>query len=281
MTRLGQHFLLSKSVASRMVAAAEITKNDTVLEIGPGKGMLTQELLKKAKKVIAVEKDPKLCTFLKEKFGHLNNFFLIQADIRDLFPDPEGNPREPLGLPSGFKVVANIPYYLTGRLLRQLLETPLGNGVSKWERVVLMIQKEVAKRIITKKKMNLLSISVQVFSKPKIAFYVSRKNFRPQPNVDSAVIVLEKRSKDLFKEHKISQKDFFKLIKTGFRHKRKFLKNNLSPLGRGTSKWLGECDISLNARAEDLSLENWACLTSLLFSLTNRGHHLQGQDSRK
>lgn len=258
MTRLGQHFLISKSVAGRMVAAAGITKNDTVLEIGPGKGILTQELLNKAKKVIAVEKDPKFCKFLQEKFGHLNNFLLIQADIRDILKTKNYKLKAD-------KVVANIPYYLTGRLLRQLLETPLGNSVSKWERVVLMVQKEVAQRIMAKnkEKMNLLAISVQVFTEPKIAFYVSRKNFRPQPNVDSAVIVLEKRPKNFFQEHKINQKDFFKLVKTGFLHKRKFLKNNLKNY-KLTAKGYLQCKIANRVRAEDLSLEDWVCLTRVI-----------------
>jgi len=248
-----------------MAKIAEITEKDVVLEVGPGKGILTRELLKKAKKVIAIEKDEALYTFLKEKFGNLNNLTLIQADIRDVLKSP----RKYNITFKNIKIVANIPYYLTGQLLRLFLDLGQSKALAK---IVLMIQKEVAQRIISgqnqamsKKKMNLLAISIQVFAKPHIAFYVSRKNFRPQPNVDSAVIILEKRSKNLFKEQKINQKDFFKLVKAGFAHKRKLLINNLKSVLRPvSSNTFSECKIDSKARAENLSLEDWVCLVKSL-----------------
>lgn len=286
MTKLGQHFLISKKVARRIVEVANVTKNDVVLEIGPGKGMLTDELLKRAQKVVAIEKDPVLCKFLEGKFKHLNHFSVICADIRDILSS-NGIPwinisRDALEN----KVVANIPYYLTGQILRLLLPQSASWRIGV---IVLMMQKEVAQRIVANKlrrssrgsdpkasegKMSLLAISVQVFVEPKIAFYVSKKHFRPQPKVDSAVIILKKRPKDFFKEHKIKQEDFFKLVKTGFAHKRKFLMKNLA-VSKGVvqgvpleelEKLFNTCGIMPKARAENLSLENWACLAKHLKS---------------
>lgn len=257
MVKLGQHFLTSRAVAQKIVGAAEIGPKDIVLEIGPGKGILTEELLKRAKKVIAIEKDFEFFKLLNQKFSEsvkLKKLALINADIRDFLKIPTNVKHRMFD-----KVVANIPYYLTGQLLRLLLP------ITGIESLYLMVQKEVAKRIMANlsgksralAKMNLLAISVRVFAEPKIAFYVKRDNFRPQPKVDSAVIILKKREKDFFRERKISQKTFFEVVKTGFAHKRKLLKNNLKM--SNIQCWT-KCGIAENARAEDLSLENWACV---------------------
>ena len=261
MTRLGQNFLKSKNVAKRMADEAGIQKNDAVLEIGPGQGILTEELLKKCGKVIAVEKDPELYEFLKQKFSteeKSKRLALIRADIRDFLKNSVRPPRFN-------KVVANIPYYLTGQLLRLLLAQMYQVGLNT---VVLMIQKEVAQRIalgqhseLTKKKISILAISVQVFAKARIAFYVSKRNFRPEPKVDSAVIMLERHKKDFFRSRGINQKLFFELVKTGFSHPRKLLKSNLQQMS--DIGCLTKCGVSEKARAEDLSLENWACLARL------------------
>lgn len=265
MTRLGQNFLVSGSIARRMVRASEIKKGERVLEIGPGRGILTKELLETGAKVIAVEKDAGLSNFLKERFAKevkSGKLVLVRADIRDFL-------RKPVKHLMFNKVVANIPYYLTGRLLRLLLPqmdrvrlNPLGI-----KKIVLMVQKEVAQRIAatqsgphgvwSRTKISLLAVSVRVFSEPKIAFFVSKGNFRPQPKVDSAVLILKKLAKGFFRQHKISQKAFFEVVKAGFSHPRKLLKNNLKMSNIGCLK---KCGVSQNARAEDLSLENWACL---------------------
>ena len=255
-----------------MTDAARVSPKDVVLEIGPGNGILTEELLKRAKKVIAVEKDVKLFNFLKQKLAEETQngrLILINADIRDFLHGQNGQNR----VLAVDKVVANIPYYLTGQLLRLLLPK-MHPQVDKArlcppriEKIVLMLQKEVAKRIIagqnsvlTKRgKMNLLAISVWVYAEPKISFLVKKGNFWPQPKVDSAVVVFGKREKDFFRQHKISQKAFFEVVKSGFAHPRKLLKNNLKGLLDIGCRV--KCGVVENARAEDLSLENWACLT--------------------
>lgn len=249
MTKLGQNFLTSKSIAKKIAEVAEIKKNEVVLEIGPGRGILTEELLKTGASIIAVEKDAGLFGFLKNKFegfalsGHLT---LINDDIRDFLKIPT-NVKHPMF----DKVVANIPYYLTGQLLRMIFESKNIPDLT-----VLMLQKEVAKRITDKNKNSLLGLSVRVFSDPKIALIVSAGNFNPRPKVDSAVVVFKKREKDFFREHKINRDVFFKIVRTGFGHPRKLLKNNLK---MSDIECLTKCNVDAKARAENLTLENWAC----------------------
>lgn len=235
-----------------MVRFAEVGPKDVALEVGPGRGILTEELLKTGARVVAVEKDPRLFGFLKEKFASeekSGKLVLIRADIRDVLTGQ-------IGKNTTNKVVANIPYYLTGQLLRLLLtQTKFGSKM-----LVLMLQKEVARRIASHGQppvLSKLAISVQVFAEPKIAFYIKKGNFLPRPKVDSAVVVFKRRKKDFFREHKISQKKFFELIHAGFAHPRKLLKSNLKI--SNIECWT-KCEINANARAEDLSLENWACL---------------------
>lgn len=267
MTKLGQNFLISKRIAEKMADSAETGPKDVVLEIGPGRGILTGELLKRAKKVVAVEKDAALFDFLKQKFAEeiqKKRLVLIKDDIRDFLKNPVKHPMFNI-------VVANIPYYLTGQLLRLLLSPvsdtryPTIKGL-----IILMLQKEVAQRMVsdtrypTKRKMSLLAISVWVCARPKIAFLVKKGNFWPQPKVDSAVVVFKRRERDFFKEHKISQKAFFDIVKAGFAHPRKVLKNNLALSDIGC---LIKCGVEEKARAEDLSLENWACLVKSLSKL--------------
>lgn len=273
--KLGQNFLISKSIAQKMVRAAEVSPEDSILEIGPGGGILTEELLKTGAKVIAVEKDIKLFNHLKEKFGPFmlsKKLALINADIRDFLKRKIQSEKRKIN-----KVVANIPYYLTGQLLRLLLDHRMDQTGFGPDKMVLMLQKEVAQRIVgqhselSRKKMNLLAISVRVFAEPKIAFYVSKGNFRPQPKVDSAVVVLKRRENDFFsaesgsvsggKERKIDQKSFFETVKTGFSHPRKLLKNNLK---LQDIRCLVRCGVDENARAENLTLENWACIARFI-----------------
>ena len=266
MAKLGQNFLISKRIAQKMASEAGIGPKNIVLEIGPGRGILTKELLKTGAGVVAVEKDIKLFNFLNKKFetsilsGHLT---LVRADIRDFLCGQNGQNRVLTirGKNSVLTidgVVANIPYYLTGQLLRLLL-VQVGLGP-----LVLMLQKEVAKRIVDKVRLNTLAISVWVYAEPKIAFLVKRGNFWPQPKVDSAVVVLKRRKKSFFRQHKINQKGFFDTVKAGFAHPRKLLKNNLK---LSDIRYLIKCGVEENARAEDLSLENWVCLTKGVLKL--------------
>lgn len=259
MLRMGQHFLTSKKIAERIAASAHISDADTVLEIGPGKGMLTDAILKKdPKKIIAVEKDKRLASFLKEKYKNETRTEIIENDIIKIFQKLSRTLHA-----SGYKVVANIPYYLTSYLIRILLE----NGLTKPNLIVLMVQKEVAKRITAHPPhMNLLALSVQSMSNVRIAFQVTKKYFSPKPKVDSAVISISDISEKFFQDtHK---ERFFKLLHAGFAQKRKLLASNLTkeiktPRSR-VEKIFSACAIPRKARAENLSLEQWKCLSKKL-----------------
>ncbi len=253
MQKLGQHFLKSKRIVAAIVNAAEITKKDIILEVGPGRGILTEALLEKAGKVIAIEKDKELVRYLSDKFSSPKNLVLIEGDILTW------KPRFHLetGFPSSnYKIVANIPYYITSRFLRKFLTgNPPAGGQPKL--MVLMVQKEVAKRIVAKPpEMSILSVSVQVYAEPKIVTLVSKRLFSPPPKVDSAVIKLQNISRNFFTKNNLDEKEFFALVKKGFSHKRKILKNNLSMSTYDVKK----CKISPQMRAQELSLRDWKCL---------------------
>lgn len=242
---LGQNFLNSTALAKDIVRAGVITKNDTVLEIGPGKGLLTKELLAHGARVVAFEKDDRLKTYLEEKFKEeieSKKFLLIPDDIFHL-------KQHNISLPKKFKVVANIPYYITGKLIPFLFEQdPLP------ETIVLLVQHEVAQRIAQNKKESILSLSVKVFSSPKIVKKVPARYFTPKPKVHSAVLQLSHISKNNFKD--VDEKTFFSLVKRGFASRRKLLKNNI----RFDEKVWHTCDIAEGARAEDVPLKKWLCL---------------------
>lgn len=250
---LGQNFLTSKGVLGDILKAAQLTKSDTVLEIGPGVGTLTRELAQSAKKVVAVEKDPAMVEILRETTKDLPNTEIIQGDILS-FPKPGlGTPKPGLG--KTYRVVANLPYYITSPVIRLFLEAE-----NKPELLVLMVQKEVAQRICAKPpKMSLLAVSVQIYGKPSIVSYVKRGCFWPQPKVDSAIL----RVAPLINADRklISADIFFKIVKAGFKQPRKQLLNNLSQ-GLGLSRqevetWLSQVGIVPTQRAETLSVEDW------------------------
>lgn len=245
---LGQNFLTSKKIVEEIIKAASLDSKDTVLEVGPGTGFLTEELVKRAGRVIAVEKDERMIDYLKEKFANVKNLKIIHNDILKFkFHVLD------------YKVVANIPYYITSRFLRTFLENPPIGGQSS--KMVLMVQKEVAERI-TSNKESILSVSVKVYGQPKIIKKVPAKYFSPKPRVDSAILLIDKISKDFFRD--INEKKFFELVKKGFSGKRKMLKNNL---GLSNTECLTGCEIPEKARAEDLSPENWKCLYKNLYNL--------------
>ncbi len=248
--RLGQHFLKNRQIAVKTIEAAKIEKNDIVLEVGPGRGVLTELLFQKAKHVIAVEKDEKLADFLLDKFVHYKNIEIVCDDILKF------NPISYKLKPKNYKIVANIPYYITSHFLRKFLESDCQPSL-----MVLMLQKEVANRIMAKDgKESLLSLSVKAYSTPKIIIpKISAANFAPAPKVDSAVIAIADISKIFFSKNNISEKKFFEFLRKGFSHKRKLLKNNLNL----TEKTLEKCKIPALSRPENLSLEKWVSLAQL------------------
>lgn len=239
---LGQHFLKCDWVVSTLIKAGEINKKDIVLEIGPGTGVLTRELVKHAKQVIAVEKDEKLAKNLAEslKKEGISNVKIIPSDILLLLHRSK--------IYAKYKVVGNIPYYLTSRLIRILLEDK-----QKPKIIVLTIQKEVAERIVAKPpKMNLLALSVQAYGKPEIVKKVPADCFYPEPKVDSAIIKISDIYDHFLKVNQIKKDDFFKIIRKAFSQKRKILRNSLR--GLNLPKEL------VKKRPEELSLEQWAKL---------------------
>ncbi|MDO8594658.1 MAG: 16S rRNA (adenine(1518)-N(6)/adenine(1519)-N(6))-dimethyltransferase RsmA [bacterium] len=253
---LGQHFLRSEGALKKIIEAAKLSSDDTVLEVGPGEGVLTKLLLQQAGRVIAVEKDDRLIPELAITFGKeiaAGKLELIHADIL----------KYELGIRNykkGYKVVANIPYYITGALIRKFLESEAQPSA-----MVLLLQKEVAKRIVgvtdttsprlrRAQKESILSISVKAYGTPKYVDTVKAGAFSPPPNVDSGILAIEGISKKFFDG--IEEKNFFKLLKKGFAHPRKLLSSNLGI----SPEELRKCGIAEKARPENLSLQDWRAL---------------------
>ena len=251
--RLGQNFLIDEGVIKRVIEAAQLSQNDIVLEIGPGIGNLTMELAKRVKKVIAIEKDLKMIEILKETLKEFENVEIIQGDILKI-----GLKSKILNLKS-YKVVANLPFYITAPVIRKFLEAV----DAKPQQMVLVVQKEVAQRICAKAPdMSILAVSAQFYAEPEIISYISKKSFWPSPKVDSAILkisALNQRRKSAFNQR------FFKIVKAGFSQPRKQVLNNFSEmlkLNKGNVKsWLLRNDINPTQRAETLSIEDWINLT--------------------
>jgi 16S rRNA (adenine1518-N6/adenine1519-N6)-dimethyltransferase len=254
--RLGQNFLVDSDDLRKIVAAAELDRSDTVLEIGPGLGSLTRLLAKTVQRVVAVEVDGRLVPILEEILGGYANVELVQGDILTL--DPARLMQLPDTSPVTYRVVANIPYYITSVLIRHLLASP-----QKPSRVVLTVQREVAQRIVAKPgDMNLLALSVQVFGNPRLAGSIPAESFYPSPNVESAIVRIDLDPSPRFKPDVLDK--FFVLAKAGFSQKRKKLRNSIAGgLGLTTQKTvelLEGAGISPDLRAEDLSLDDWGTL---------------------
>ncbi len=252
---LGQHFLACEWVIPIMLDAASLSPDDTVLEIGPGTGVLTRAIAARATRVIAIEKDEKLAATLAEQLARerIANVEIHTGDILKKIPP----------LPKRYKIVANIPYYLTARLLRCLLEEQTQKPTS----IVLMIQKEVAERIIARPPHeNLLALSVQVFGAPSLVKIVPSMCFHPRPQVDSAIIAISDISDNFFIAHDIRPNIFFNIVRAGFAHKRKLLLNSLAALAHKPflHSWFQELSISHHARPEELSPVQWAKLAQKL-----------------
>jgi len=261
--RLGQHFLTGLWAAHKLAEAVDVTPGETILEIGPGKGALTRELLATGARVVAVEKDPALVAGLRDTFRDelaLGRLELVEQDIRDF--TPESCKLEA----ASYVLAANIPYYITGEIIRQFLETP-----AQPRAMAILIQKEVADRIMGKAagsrqqaKESILSLSVKAYGTPKIIAKVSRGNFSPPPSVDSAILLVGDISKKFFDG--LDERHFFKVVKGGFASKRKFLSSNLAvQFGKDAVQRAFEvCGLSGKVRAEDVPLEKWRDISKAL-----------------
>jgi 16S rRNA (adenine1518-N6/adenine1519-N6)-dimethyltransferase len=249
----GQHFLASPGVIQSIVQTAKIGPKEAILEIGPGRGVLTETLLLKARYVVAVEKDPELVAFLKGRFAkeiQEQKLFLVQRDALRF------NPSEHPALASGYKLVANIPYYITGAIIERLL-----TGEPQPSSMTLLVQKEVAERVVAREeKESVLSLSVKAYGTPHYIQTVKAGSFSPPPKVDSAILSITNISRDFFVRNNIDEKKFFNLVKKGFAHKRKKLSSNL-----GVSEdILTTLGITPNVRAEELSIQIWQRLYNIL-----------------
>jgi 16S rRNA (adenine1518-N6/adenine1519-N6)-dimethyltransferase len=249
--RLGQHFLVDETVQQTILHAAQIGPGDTVLEIGPGLGIMTRELARQAGQLIAVELDDKLAQALQATLASFTNVTIVNADILQLDPSALV-PAKP------YKVVANLPYYITSPVLRHFLEAS-----AKPETMIVMVQKEVAEAIVAGPgQRSLLSISVQYYARPSIVSYVPARSFYPAPKVDSAILRIEVRSQSAVAVADVG--GFFDLVRAGFAAPRKQMANSLaqglnSPK-REVSALLERADIAPQRRAESLTLEEWAQL---------------------
>lgn len=253
--RLGQNYLVDPSALNKVVSAAEIQPQDSVLEIGAGLGNLTRYLAVHAHRVVAVELDGRLLPALNQVLAPHPNVEVIHADILEIDPATLFPPGEN---PGGYQVVANIPYYITSAVIRHLLESTLPP-----RRLILTIQREVADRICAAEgDLSLLALSIQVYGQPHIAALVPAGAFYPVPQVDSAVVRI-----DLYQQPRIPPgllDIFFKLIKAGFSQKRKTLRNSLSaglciPPAQAETL-LQQAQIDPRRRAETLSIDEWQML---------------------
>jgi len=258
--RLGQHFLIDEEVLKLVISAAELTPADVIVEIGAGLGVLTRELARQAGWVVTVELDSKLAALLKQKLASLNNVTIVNEDILKVDPAAllhEVEVRFPPAKNS-YKVVANLPYYITSPVLRHFLEAPV-----KPQLMVVMVQKEVAEAIVAEPgRMSVLSVSVQFYGKPKIISYVPARCFYPPPEVDSAILRVAPYPQPAVAV--TDETSFFGLVRAGFSASRKQICNSLAQ-GLGLPKaevlpMLAEAGIVPQRRAETLSLGEWAHL---------------------
>ena len=252
--RFGQNFLIDGELPQKLVAAGQITAQDTVLEIGPGVGAITRVLAQKAKRVVAVEKDRNMVEILEETLKEFKNVEIICDDIRrsDLPLNFGGGPTS-----QKYKVVGNLPFYLTAPVIRKFLETLEARPQS----LTLVVQKEVAQRICAKPpRMSILANSVQFYATPKMVSIIPKGSFFPQPKVDAALIKITPRPAPAG-----DSKMFFEVVKAGFSHPRKQLLNNLAQGLKKTREdiaaWLQKNKISPQQRAETLNVSDWINLT--------------------
>lgn len=258
---LGQNFLTNEVVLDQIVDAGEITSQDTILEIGPGLGPLTEKLLNKAQKVIAIEKDSQLVKILNERFQTIENLQVIEGDALTVAP-PQND----------YKIIANIPYYITSPLINHFLKEQIIQNQTAPTTIVLLTQKEVAEKICDQKKRNVIGLNIQTFGEPEIITFVPASDFIPAPKVDSAVLKI-----NIYPNPPVPIElydHYFQLIHAGFKQKRKTLINSLRnnlrsvpgpkpipQLDQSNIKALLEkADIKPGRRAETLSINEWKIL---------------------
>ncbi len=253
---LGQNFLNSDYVPKKMCDAAQVSENDSVLEIGPGTGALTRELLARGASVIALEADPRAVEVLTDSFAteiKTGQLLLKHTDAREYDPVALGL------INQKFKVVANIPYYLSGLLLRSCLDTNTQPNT-----LVFLMQKELVERIAREPKESLLSLSVKAFGIPTYICTIKRGHFTPAPKVDSAILLVSDISHRNFSQ--LSNEHFFTLLHAGFGQKRKQLQHNLRQIYEKDAVFdaLRTVGLPESVRAEDVSLQNWLTLAQIL-----------------
>ena len=264
--RLGQHFLVDEHALRCILSAAELSHEDIVVEVGPGLGVLTKELAECAGKVIAVELDSKLVSILRKKLSPFSNIKIIHADILKIAPwqlledviapsSVIASEAKQSDIARGYKVVANLPYYITSPVLRHFLEAPF-----KPSMMVVMVQSEVGEAIAAVPgKMSLLSVRTQFYSKPTIIARVPAESFYPRPKVNSLILRLDVYSKPSIEISDVAA--FFDIVSCGFSSPRKQLRNSLAQsLGMSSSQvalLLRRAGIEVKRRAETLSLEEW------------------------
>jgi 16S rRNA (adenine1518-N6/adenine1519-N6)-dimethyltransferase len=249
---LGQHWLHDEASLEAMCQAADVQTDDTILEIGPGLGTLTRLLVEQAKQVIAVEFDEKLAKELPERVK-ADNLQIVAQDILSF---------DFTSLPHDYKLVANIPYYLTSNLIRVISETP-----NPPRSATILVQKEVAQRVAAEPgAMSLLSVTAQFYWQVSLGREVPAELFTPAPKVDSQILIMQRRTAPLFPD--VDAKDFFRLVKAGFSQRRKTLLNSLSSglhLEREkTQEICQRVGIEPNRRAQTLSLDEWHTLYQAL-----------------
>ena len=254
--RYGQNFLINQKPIDKMIEAAKLSKADVVYEIGPGFGILTNELVKEVKQVKAFEIEKKISSFWEEKLKQHKNLEIIWGNALRV---------DETGFSKKYKVVANLPYQITSAVLRKFLESS-----NKPESMVIMVQKEVAERICAQPgSMSLLAVSVQYYGQPKIITTVSKNSYWPVPKVDSAVLAINDIAKT---QHDFTDKQFFSVLKMGFSSRRKLLLNNLLPLFAKDKKQarkqvleiLKKLNLEEKIRAQELGVQQWIKLVSYL-----------------
>lgn len=254
--RFAQHWLKSEAILDQIIAASNLCQDDVVLEIGPGTGILTSRLLAKVSAVIAVELDRDLCVKLSKRFNNQDNFHLLEGDILQL--DYHNYPIN--------KVVANIPYNITGPILAKLLGTISQPARENYDLIVLLVQKEVADRLLAQpgtKAFGGLSVRIQYLADCRLVCQVPAKAFYPPPKVDSAVVSISPRTFPLVADN---PQHLGTILQLGFANRRKMLRNNLKSLVEvdQLSEILTTLQLNPQARAEELSLSNWIQLSNYL-----------------
>ncbi len=264
---LGQNFLIDQSVLEDIVQGADVSEEDFIIEIGPGVGTLTRELLKKAKAVCSIELDSDLIPILEEELKDFNNFNLIHKDALKV------DFNEIIGEEKSVKLVANLPYYVTTPIIAKLL-----NEGYKFKSLTIMIQKEVAERINAKpdcKEFGALSVLVQYYCDTHIVRKVSPASFVPRPKVESIVIRLDKLS-----EPRVKVKDenlFFKIVRESFNMRRKTLSNSIKNIGldkEKLNKAFAKSNIDPKRRGETLSIDEFAKLSDNIYDLISSQDNL-------